>query len=153
MIKKARFSNLVIPFFIALVTGCIVAGVIIFISMTGKPTQPTHKYLLPTGFTGWVEVTYEQPSFPALKKEGSSIINYEVPPSGKIMTSSKNDTGPMEFYYVGQDGRLIEMPNDIPKIHGVRTSSGGESSSSEKFPEKLTFFVGTEEQWREAAVK
>lgn len=90
MIKRARLSNVITLFLIAIVTVCIVAGGIIFLI---KTERPTHKFLMPTGFTGWVEVTYEQSGFPALKKEGRSFI-YEVPPAGKIMTSSKDVSGP-----------------------------------------------------------
>jgi hypothetical protein len=150
MIKKARRSDLII-LFLMIVTVCIVAGGIVFLNITGS----THKYLLPKGFTGWVEVIYEQPGYPALKKEGNSFI-YEVPPSGKIMTSSKNVSGPMVLSYVEQDGRIIGFPTDVSMIHGGGTSSGSEGGTNGqtiKFPEKLTFFVGTEEQWREAAEK
>ena len=87
MIKKARFSTLVILFIVAIVTGSIVAGGLFLLNKSEE--NPTHKFLLPRGFTGWVEVTYEQPGFPALKKESRNFV-YEVPTSGKIKTSSKN---------------------------------------------------------------
>ncbi|WP_379358885.1 MULTISPECIES: DUF6843 domain-containing protein [unclassified Paenibacillus] len=111
--------------------------------------RTTHKYLLPEGFTGWIQVTYEQPEHPPLKTEGKKLV-YEVPPSGKIVTSSKNATGPMELNYIDQEGKQKQFRTDIPLIHGLGTSSG-ESSTGELFPEKVTFFVGTEQQWREAA--
>ncbi|GAA4837885.1 hypothetical protein GCM10023310_14400 [Paenibacillus vulneris] len=117
--------------------------------------NPTHKFLLTKGFTGWVEVTYEQPGSPALKEEGGTLI-YEVPPSGKVMTSSKNVSGPMVLFYVEQDGRQVKVPTNVPMIHDQGTSGGGKVGSdgqTEKIPEKLTFFVGTEEQWREAKQK
>jgi hypothetical protein len=152
MIKKALRSDLIILLFIAIVTVCIVAGGIIVLNI---PENPTHKFLLSKGFTGWVEVTYEQPGYPALKKEGNSFI-YEVPPSGKIMTSSKDVSGTMVLSHVEQDGQIIGFPTDVPMIHGQHTSGGekgGPNIQTEKFPEKLTFFVGTEEQWREATEK
>ncbi|KQX62631.1 DUF6843 domain-containing protein [Paenibacillus sp. Root444D2] len=152
MINKARLSNLIIPFFIAIVTISIVVGGIILLNIT---EGTTHKFLLPKGFTGWVEITYEQPGFPALKKEDRTFI-YKVPPSGKLMTASKNVSGTMVLIYVEQDGRLIDLPTDVPMIHGQGTSGGGQGGphgQTEKFPDKLTFFVGTEEQWREAMEK
>lgn len=153
MIKKARFSDLVIPFFAVIVTISIIAGGIILLNRTDRTT--THLFLLPKGFTGWVEVTYEQPGFPALIKEGRILI-YEVPPSGKVMTTSKNVSGTMVLNYVEQDGRRIEIPTDVSMIHGQGTSGGdrgGPNGLIEKFPEKLTFFVGTEEQWQKAKEK
>jgi hypothetical protein len=153
IIKMARFSNLVFLLFIAIVTVCIVAAG--FILLNKALDNPTHKFLLPKGFTGWVEVTFEQPGFPPLKREGLTII-YEVPPSGKVMTASKNVSGTMVLNYVEQDGRLIELPTDAPMIHGQHTSGGsitGPDGQAEMLPGILTFFVGTEEQWREAMEK
>ena len=124
MIKKARFSDLTIPFIVGIVMIAIVVGSLILLNKSLE--NPTHKFLLPKGFTGWIEVTYEQPDFPALKEEGRTII-YQVPPSGKVMTSSKNVTGTMVLIYVEQDGRLIELPTDVPMIHGQATSGGGEA--------------------------
>jgi hypothetical protein len=152
LIKKASISNFFILLFIAIVTVGIVA--VGFVLLNKSLENPTHKFLLPKGFTGWVEVTYEQPGFPALKKEGRTLI-YEVPPSGKVMTASKNVSGTMILIYVEQDGRLIELPTDMPMIHGQGTSGGGQGGphgQTQKFPDKLTFFVGTEEQWREESI-
>ncbi|QYR21962.1 hypothetical protein KZ483_02690 [Paenibacillus sp. sptzw28] len=149
-IKKARFSNLVLLLFIAIVTVCIVAVGLALLNKSAE--KPTYKFLLPKGFTGWVEVTFEQPGFPPLKKEGRTII-YEVPPSGKVMTASKNVSGTLILNYVEQDGRLIELPTDVSMIHGQGTSGGsisGPDGQTEMLPSRLTFFVGTEEQWREA---
>lgn len=150
MINKVSLSNIIIPFFIAIVTISIVVGGIILLNITEGKTS--HKFLLPKGFTGWVEVTYEQPGFPALKNDGGTLI-YEVPPSGKVMTSSKSDSGSMVLFYVDQDGRQVKAPTDVPLIHSQGTSGGDRlvpEGQTEKFPKKLTFFVGTEEQWRVA---
>lgn len=145
MAQNARSTKFVV-LIIALLVVCIAAAVTIVLSTMEE--RVTHKYILPQGFTGWVEVTYEQPGHPALKKEGRKWV-YEIPASGKLTTSSKNSAGPMVFYYVDQDGKLTDFRTDIPMIHEVGTSSGG-SSSGEKYPEKVAFFVGTEEQWRAA---
>jgi len=58
----------------------------------------------------------------------------------------------MDFSFMDRSGKLMDLPKDIPMIHGVNTSSGG-SSSGEIFPQKVTFFVGTEEEWQEASEK
>jgi hypothetical protein len=153
MVTKDRFSDFIILFIIAIVTVCIVAVGLVLLDKSLE--NPTHKFLLPNGFTGWVEVTYEQPGSPALKEEGRTLI-YEVPPSGKVVTASKNVSGTMVLIYVEQDGRLNEFPTDVSMIHGQGTSGGGRvgpHGETETFPSKLTFFVGTEEQWREAMDK
>jgi hypothetical protein len=154
MIKKAHYSDLVIPFIAVIVTLSIVAGGIILLNRTTERTT-THLFLLPKGFTGWVEVTYEQPGFPVLIKDGRILI-YDVPHSGKILTASKNVSGTMILNYVEQDGRRVEFSTDVSMIHGQGTSGGDRGGSNgviEKFPEKLTFFVGTEKQWQEAKEK
>ncbi|RIX51240.1 hypothetical protein D3P08_17380 [Paenibacillus nanensis] len=143
MAQTARSTKLAV-LIIALLVVCIAAAVTLVLSAMEE--RVTHKYVIPQGFTGWVEVTYEQQGHPALKKEGRKWV-YEIPTSGKLSTSSRNISGPMLFYYADQDGRLTEFPTDISIIHEVGASSGG-SSSGEKYPEKVTFFVGTEEQWR-----
>lgn len=141
-------------FILAIVTVCIVVtGIVLFNKFI--ETNTTHKFLLPKGFTGWIEVTYEQPDSPALKKDGSTLI-YEVPPSGKVMTSSTSVSGSMVLFYIEQDGRQVKGPPDVPLIHGQGTSGGDRwvpEGQTEKFPTKLTFFVGTEEQWRNSKEK
>lgn len=144
MEKKSHFSNFLVLFIAAVVTVSIVAVGLILLNKSLE--NPTHKFLLPKEFTGWVEVTYEQPGSPALKEEGRTLL-YEVPPSGKVMTSSKNVSGTMVLIYVELDGRLIESPKDVSMIHGQGTGGGGGG------PSRLTFFVGTEEQWQAAKDK
>lgn len=81
--------------------------------------------------------------------EGNNII-FEVPPSGKIKTSSKNVTGPMRLYYVDEKGAQKEIPTNVEMIHDVSTTSGtiGKADGkSEDIPEKLSFYIGTKEQW------
>ncbi|KRF39833.1 DUF6843 domain-containing protein [Paenibacillus sp. Soil787] len=132
--------------FVVAVLVCLVVGAL-FIS--NKSDNPTNKFLLPKDYTGWVEVTFAQTDSTALKNEGNNII-FEVPPSGKIKTSSKNVTGPMRFYYVDEKGTQKEIPTNVEMIHGVSTSSatiGKADGKSEDITEKLSFYVGTKEQW------
>ncbi|WP_054028866.1 DUF6843 domain-containing protein [Bacillus sp. FJAT-28004] len=131
----------------ATIAVCLVIGAgVKFFYITDKPT---HKFIFPSNYSGLVEVIFEQPNAPALKQEGNYIV-YEVHASGKIKTSSKNVSGPMVFYYSETNGQLSKMPTNVPMIHGLGTSSGAFGESSEtavKIPERLTFFVGTKEQW------
>lgn len=139
---KKTFGLLAATIAVCLVIG---AGIISFY-ITDKQT---HKFILPKNYSGLVEVIYEQPYSPSLKQDGNYIV-YEVYSTGTIKTSSKNVTGPMVFYYLETNGQLTKMPSNVPMIHGLGTSSGSFGESSEtavKIPEKLTFFVGTKEQW------
>jgi len=71
------------------------------------------------------------------------------------MTSSKNVSGTMVLFYE-QDGQQVKAPTDVPMIHEQGSSGGehvGSDGQTEKFPEKLIFFVGTEEQWQAAKDK
>ncbi|MDQ0903135.1 hypothetical protein [Paenibacillus sp. V4I7] len=125
---------------------CLILGTIIIF---GNPDNPTHKFLLPKEYSGWIEVVFDQPEFPALKHEGNYIV-YEVPPSGKIKTSSRNISGSMVFYYVDYNGQKTKLPETVIMIHGLGTSSGeigNADGTTTKIPEKLRFFVGTKEQW------
>ncbi|MCQ6564109.1 DUF6843 domain-containing protein [Paenibacillus mendelii] len=113
--------------------------------------NPIHKFLLPKDYTGWIEVVFDQPEYSELKHEGNHIV-YEVPPSGKIKTSSINVSGPMSFYYVDNNGQKTEITDIEEMIHGVGTSSGSIGNANgitEEIPEKLSFFVGTKEQWED----
>lgn len=132
--------------FVVAVLVCLVGGALFILN---KSDNPTNKFLLPNDYTGWVEVTFDQVDSTSLKHEGNNII-FEVPPSGKIKTSSKNVTGPMRFYYVDEKGTQKEIPTNVEMIHGVSTTSGtiGKTDGkSEDIAEKLSFYVGTKEQW------
>ncbi|WP_127589121.1 DUF6843 domain-containing protein [Paenibacillus koleovorans] len=110
--------------------------------LTACNARPTHLFVLPQGFTGWVEVTYEQPNAPALKEERNHIV-YEVPASGKVATSSANKAGPMVFYYVDAIGQRTGFGTKEQLVHGIGTSSGTDQ------PPMLRFFVGTEAQFKQ----
>jgi hypothetical protein len=125
---------------------CLAVGALFILN---KSDNSTNKFLLPNDYTGWVEVTFGQVDSTSLKHEGNNII-FEVPPSGKIKTSSKNVTGPIRVYYVDEKGTQKEFPTNVEMIHGVSTTSGtiGKTDGkSEDITEKLSFYVGTKEQW------
>ncbi|MBA2943564.1 hypothetical protein HZF08_35405 [Paenibacillus sp. CGMCC 1.16610] len=59
----------------------------------------------------------------------------------------------MRFYYVDKKGTQKEVPANVEMIHGVSTTSGtiGKADGkSENIAEKLSFYVGTKEQWDQA---
>jgi hypothetical protein len=113
-----------------------------------------HVYLLPQGYAGWVEVIYEQPDHPPLKQQWFKKSVYEIPPSGTLKTSSKNKTGIMQVYYVGDNGKKQRIGENENFIHGINTSSGDKGKqpdgTSETTPQTVRFFVGTTEQWEQS---
>lgn len=134
-----------ITFVVAMLV-CLVVGVLFILN---NSDNPTNKFLLPNNYTGWVEVTFDQVESTSLKYEGNNIV-FEVPPSGKIKTSSKNVTGPMRFYYVDEKGTQKEIPTNAEMIHGISTSSatiGKADGKSEDVKEKLSFYVGTKDSY------
>lgn len=117
----------------------LIAAFFLFRNMTEKTT---HLFLLPEGYTGWVEVVFDRPDSPPLKSEDHYLV-YEIPRSGEIYTSSSNITGPMAFYYIDENGTRKKIPNNVPMIHGLGTKSGTGMAQA------LRFFVGAEEQWKD----
>ncbi|MBP1988636.1 DUF6843 domain-containing protein [Paenibacillus eucommiae] len=116
-----------------------------------SPNNYDHKYLLPQGYTGWVEITFDQPDSPPLEREGKSYV-YEIPADGKLQTSTTMKSGTMLLYYVGADGQRTRIGLHESMNHGGGTSSGEEHRSDgtvKIFPTKVTFFVGTEDQWKQ----
>lgn len=71
------------------------------------------------------------------------------------MTSSSNISGPMVFKYIEANGQRTDVPTHVPMIHGLGTSFGAignANGTTEHIPQKLSFFVGTKEQWEEQQV-
>lgn len=76
--KKLYVAYLVVFFGISI--GAIVIG------SYGINDQQSHIYVLPDGYTGWVEIRYEQEGSPPLPREGEEYVNL-IPPTGILNTS------------------------------------------------------------------
>lgn len=113
------------------------AGVLFLIATTSK--NPLHVYLIPENFVGEINIVFEQAAYPPLDKEKNSYI-YRVPKSGKLQTSSKMESGPVEVYYVDEHGNRTKIGHD--RFHGVSAGSGSEQSGS-----VATLFIRTKEQY------
>ncbi|MEW9673900.1 hypothetical protein [Ammoniphilus sp. 3BR4] len=123
-----------------------------------------HLYLLPNGYTGWVEITYTQYEYPPLTEEqnnslfykSQTIISINVPKTGVVKTSSEFKAGLMEFYYVDSKGNGQRIGQNPEMIHGFSVGDHEVHHADgkvEKFPTVERFFVGTEQQWEQEVKK
>jgi len=100
------------------------------------------RVLIPSGYRGWVQIVYEVPAAPALRKENGKYLRI-VPPSGILQTSSSLDVGygSDEYFYVSSTGGRVRLSlegverKDTDFIHSFRYQSA---------PAHIkTFFVGS----------
>src|SRR5690554_4745303 len=118
-----------------------------FIIYYQKNKFPVHHFMLPMDYLGWVVITFEQPGLPALKKERNTVI-YEVPPSGQLKTSSKNESGTVFGYYINGNDKKTKLAGDMLHVWGTSSGSLGQPDGSIiEIPETLIIFIGTEETW------
>jgi hypothetical protein len=105
------------------------------------------RYLIPAGFTGWVQITFDQKDAPALPVEnGHRLIKLDA--HGVTATSS----GPLQGH--GRDDFFYYSANGRTKLSNSGVCKGGmiwelETMNDTKTSAPITrFFVGTEDQYR-----
>ncbi|MBD0382890.1 DUF6843 domain-containing protein [Paenibacillus sedimenti] len=141
--------------FLAIYTLIVVTFLGIFVGCIVLLSPEHHKYIVKTGYTGWVEVTFEQADSPPLEKEHGTYV-YHIPASGKLKTSSPMIEGNLRVFYLDSDGNLTETGRNEETIHAVGTRSHSTSYSDgrrEDFPTVVSFFLGSKEQWEVEAEK
>ncbi|WP_079913204.1 hypothetical protein [Paenibacillus sp. 32352] len=113
-----------------------VIGIVFLIATTNK--NPLHVYQVPENFTGQVEVTFEQSDSPPLQKERNAYI-YTIPQSGKLKTSSTLKSGPVEVYYIDNQGTRKKVSHE--QLHNVASTHSSDRGTTS------TFFIGSKEQY------
>ncbi len=95
--KKRLFNRLLI------VSGS--SAVLLFAGYLFFTHRPAQHYFIPEGYAGWVTVRFEKPSAAALPVVDGAV-QYHIPPSGILETSSKLETGWSrdEFFWEGPSG-------------------------------------------------
>ena len=109
-----------------------------------EPKKPI-RYIIDSGTSGWVKVTYNQPESPELPVEGGFSV---VRISYKDMNiATRNRMNPSfddsEFYYQSPDGkrvRLSSADNDQRLLWALEKTSDNDV-------EREAFFVGKQEQF------
>jgi len=122
------------------------------LSMGSVTTRHPTRYLIPSGYVGWVKIEYGDGGPPLEMSKGTYICR--IPPSGVVPTSSQMEEGwaKDDFFYVSADGRLTKLP-DTGWGGGGMIWAETISSDQEvraKTPNRVTesFYVGTESQYR-----
>ena len=137
---------------------CVATGIWWFVLLTGAAlsmgsvtARHATRYLIPSGYVGWVRVEYGVGGPPLERSKGTYICR--VPPSGVVMTSSPMEDGwaSDEYFYYLPDGSLTKLP-DTGWGKGGMIWAGTISSDQEtreKTPNRATerFYVGTESQF------
>lgn len=129
--------------------------VIVLVIIAGYTEPEQHKYIVHSGYTGWVEVTFDQADSPPLEKEHETYV-FHIPASGKLKTSSPMKEGTLRVFYLGSDGNLTETGHHEETIHAVSTKSHSTSYADGRREDSATvisFFLGDQEQWEIEAEK
>jgi hypothetical protein len=110
-------------------------------------------FVLPSGFTGWVELRYGVPNaLPLAEQSRRYVVN--LPANGTLETSTPFEEGFANDQFQYDDGRSLfvrEEASGDPKeiaIWGIGTTVT--QIDERKGPIAVTFFVGSANQFREA---
>lgn len=144
-------NKLLMAIFISMSIFTIAVGCLILVFLTDYQSNSTHIYLVQEGFIGEVEVTFGQAdAAPLTVIDGD--YEYVIPESGQLKTSNRMKAGIFEVYYVSEQGERRRMDSQEQFIHGGGTKSHeiyyGDGRVY-KSPTVFSFFVGSEEQWKE----
>ncbi|MCP1307760.1 DUF6843 domain-containing protein [Paenibacillus tyrfis] len=140
MLKKLYVLYLVVFF------GISIAAFVI--GNYGIHDQKSHIYLLPDGYTGWVEIRYEQEGSPPLPREGKEYVNL-IPRTGILNTPDSPTSGEMKFYYLDEQGNRKRIELDMIRAQAMKSKYVLTSNGTKEELSVNVFFVGTEQQWND----
>jgi hypothetical protein len=107
------------------------------------------KFLIPSGYVGWVRIEYSVPTEPPLPVEaGYQIIR--IPQDGLLKTSSKLEVGwAMDYFYYCDGPDCRELADTTRGKGGMIWGAATGRSQRPPDPEKvfMEFFVGTEDEF------
>jgi hypothetical protein len=108
--------------------------------------RPPSRFLIPSGYKGWVRIEYRVPSAPQLPREGDYLL-VQFADDGTLKTSSDlpEGWGHDQFLYVTGKKRK-QLPNAGWCKGGMIWD--GVISNDEHSSVFLKFFVGTEDEFR-----
>ncbi len=136
----------------------IVVGVFTLLLLTGlalwlnvsvrNSTRHSSRFLIPEGYTGWIQVEFEVQGAPPLPMEDGGYV-LKIPADGILRTSSREQYGwAKDHYYYESAGGVRPLPDSGPegliwgKINGEESGASGKRKYEE-------FFVGTAQQFRD----
>ena len=108
--------------------------------------RPPSRFLIPSGYVGWVRIEYRVAHAPPLPREGKYLL-LRVDRDGRLQTSSDLPEGWAydQFFYDSKDGRYPLSNAGWCKggmIWGEESEKAGQSVRIQEF------FVGGEDQFR-----
>jgi hypothetical protein len=114
---------------------------------SGDPGLHPSRFLVPSGFVGWVLLDYQVKDAAPAPTEGDVKL-FKFSPNGRLATSSPGpDRGAADqFFYYSPDGSLAEIPTDYRNGNGLIW--GEHQGTRDGLLAQLGFFVGTEQQFK-----
>jgi hypothetical protein len=108
--------------------------------------RPPTRFLIPSGFVGWVRIEYRVPNAPPLVREGKYLLA-RLSRDGNLQTSSDlpEGWGHDEFLYYSGDARRLLSNAGWCKGGMVWGEVTGKDEKAEMVQK---FFVGNEDQFR-----
>ncbi|PYX37199.1 MAG: hypothetical protein DMG81_14635 [Acidobacteria bacterium] len=108
--------------------------------------RPPSRFLIPSGYVGWVRVDYRVATAPPLPREGKYLL-VKVARDGSLQTSTDlpSGWGRDQFFYDSANTRQVLSNAGWCKggmIWGEMSEPNGSSGTEQKF------FVGNEDQFR-----
>ena len=108
--------------------------------------RPPSRFLIPSGYVGWVRVAYQVRNAPPLPREGKYML-VKLDRDGSLRTSSDLPTGwgrDQFFYYAGNTRQTLSNAGWCKggMIWGEVAEPDGKAGTIQKF------FVGNEDQFR-----
>jgi hypothetical protein len=107
--------------------------------------RPASRFLIPSGYVGWVRIEYGVPDAQPLPREGKYlIVRLSKDASAQTSSSLPDGWSHDQFFYDSENGRR-------PLSNAGWCKGGmiwGEVTGSEQSVKVQKFFVGTEDQFR-----
>jgi hypothetical protein len=108
--------------------------------------RPPSRFLIPSGYVGWVRVEYRVPNAPPLGHEGKyQLVRIDKDGSVKTASDLPEGWGKDQFFYYAGRGRQPLSNAGWCKGGMIWDEASGTGERSTLF---LRFFVGTEDQFR-----
>jgi hypothetical protein len=140
--KAALIAIVTVGFLLMAIGG----GYLVY-SVSSSRDLNEHRYLIPEGFTGLIQVEFGISSASPLPRSGKTFL-YRVPESGVLQTSTESakvKPGPAEFYYADERGQRRQIGLFEEFIHGLGTGTDPDASGKDRTV--VRYFVGTAEQF------
>lgn len=136
MDRKKRLFNRVL-----IVSGS--SALLLFAGYVFFTKRSPHHFFIPKSYAGWVTVKFEKPNAPALT-EKDGVVEFRIPESGVLETSSKLETGWSrdEYFWIeGNSTTLIPKhvdcgDDDCRYVHDFKESEMGYESVIMNLPEE-----------------